>query len=83
MERKPLRECLELILNAETKDDKERKELDNLGIKDYTLSMVISKKLVDKAREGDLKAYSIIQSSIHEAPSETETLDDTLNFNKW
>lgn len=83
MERKPLRECLEILLNAETKDDKEKKDLDILGIKDYTLSMVISKKLVDRAREGDLKAYSIIQGTIHETPSETETLDDTFNFNKW
>lgn len=78
MERKPLRECLEILLNAESKDEKEKQELDELGIKDYTLSMVISKKLVDQARQGNLKAYNIIQGTIHETPIETETISDTL-----
>jgi len=78
MERKPLRECLEILLNAESKDEKEKKELDELGIKDYTLAMVISKKLVDQARKGDLKAYNIIQGTTHETPIETETITDTL-----
>lgn len=78
MERKPLRECLEILLNAESKDEKEKQELDELGIKDYTLSMVISKKLVDQARQGNLKAYNIIQGTIHETPTETETISDTL-----
>lgn len=81
MERKPLRECLEILLNAETKDEKEKSELDELGVKDYSLSMVISKKLVDQARKGNLKAYDIIQETIHETPSETETITDCLS--RW
>ena len=80
MKRKPLRECVEILLDTETKDCQERKELEDLGLKDYTIAMVVAKKLVDKARNGDLKAYSIIEETIHEKPAETETLEDAFRF---
>ena len=65
-ERKALRECLEVALDTPFYD---------LDGAEYTKAQYMCIKLVDKAIEGDTKAFQLIRDTIGELPAQRVAVD--------
>lgn len=71
-ERKAMREQLEMLLKLPVKNEKLKKQIEDLGVKNKEINnqMAITIALYHEAMRGNTKAYELIRDTIGEKPIE-------------